>query len=352
VTPSFAWLRDHAWPLWLEHGVDRARGGFHEWLEPETLRCGADHRRLRVAARQVWSFAQAARRGVTGAGDAVALGLDFLARRARLPGGGYATRFDLDGRVIDPRIDTYDNAFCLLAFAGAGERAAALEILILFEDRLRHPQGGWREGLPDDPAAPRRQNPHMHLLEALLEAHAAFREDRFLDLAGEVAGLFATRFLDPATGTLPEYFDPALSPQREAGRHAVEPGHHCEWAWLLRRHLGLLAGAGRAAPPDLAALPERLLGFARRHGPAAHGAMRDEVWSDGTPRAGTARLWPQAEWFRADPGRESAAALGLFLAVSRPGLWHERLDEAGQPLPGRVPASSLYHLTGALLTTT
>jgi hypothetical protein len=54
---------------------------------------------------------------------------------------------------------------------------------------------------------------------------------------------------------LPEYFDAALAPQREAGRFLVEPGHHYEWVWLLdwyaraqhdrRRPAGALPGVGR-----------------------------------------------------------------------------------------------------------
>ncbi|MGG5811557.1 AGE family epimerase/isomerase [Falsiroseomonas sp. CW058] len=351
MTTDFAWLRDQAWPLWLERGIDRDRGGFHEWLDPATLGCDAPYRRLRVAARQVWTFARAARHGLPGAGDAVALGLDFLARRARRPGGGYATRFDLAGAVTDPRLDTYDNAFCLLAFAATGERQAAMAQLALFEGPLRHPLGGWREGLPEVPGEARRQNPHMHLLEALHEAFLAFAEPRCLDLAEEVAGLFTDRFLDPATGTLPESFDETLAPLRQGGRHAVEPGHHCEWAWLLRRHVALLGTAGRPVPPGLPTLPARLLDFARRHGIGpAHGAMVDEVWSDGTAKSGGARLWPQAEWRRADPGPASAAALAAQVAGAPGGLWQERRDAAGQPVPGPVPASSLYHLTGALMT--
>src|SRR6266478_578854 len=32
------WLTDHAWPLWLEHGVDWQRGAFHEHLDAASPR--------------------------------------------------------------------------------------------------------------------------------------------------------------------------------------------------------------------------------------------------------------------------------------------------------------------------
>ena len=75
VETTDRWLRAQAWPLWLEHGVDWDRGGFHEHLCPSTLRCDAPFRRLRVAARQVYAFSHAARASLPKAHDAVELGL-------------------------------------------------------------------------------------------------------------------------------------------------------------------------------------------------------------------------------------------------------------------------------------
>lgn len=57
---AVSWLRHAAWPTWLEHGVDWNRRGFHEALDFATLACPG-LRRLRVAARQVFVFAKAAR---------------------------------------------------------------------------------------------------------------------------------------------------------------------------------------------------------------------------------------------------------------------------------------------------
>ncbi|HEY8610740.1 MAG TPA: AGE family epimerase/isomerase [Roseomonas sp.] len=356
---AWTWLRDTTWPLWLEHGVDWPRRGFHESLALDGLRCPAPFRRLRVVARQVFVFAEAHAAGLPRAAEAVELGVDFLRNRARQADGGYAQRFGLDGAVLDPHRDLYDHAFVLLALASAARvlpaeplRREALGLLAYLDSGFRHPQGGYVEGLP--PALPRRQNPHMHLLEACLAAWEAFGEAVFLARAGELVELFLTRFLDPATGTLPEYFGETLEPLREEGRHEVEPGHHCEWVWLLdwqRRAAGATEGAEAAA--------SRLLAFVDRHGlNPALGTACDVVWSDGAVKEAGSRLWPQTERLKAEALRPDAAPEGLgrarnalwrHIAGAPPGLWFERLDPEGRPLAGPAPASSLYHLTAGIL---
>ncbi len=349
------WLSGAALPLWLEHGIDRARGGFFEALDLHTYRCAAPFRRLRVVARQIVVFSQAHALGLAGAADAVALGLAFLERHAAQDDGGYAWRFDLAHRPIDLTRDLYDHAFVLLALASAAPlagpavlRPRALALLEWLDSAFAHPLGGYQESLP--PALPRRQNPHMHLLEALLAAGAAFGEPVFLARAQALVDLFATRLFDHETGALPEFFDDTLAPLRQDGRFLVEPGHHCEWVWLLAqaRTLGLVV------PDDL---PARLLAFTDRHAAhPGHGALMDGLGSDGAVRDAGARLWPQTERLRAAFVRADgslahrlAAVRGLAAYLRPDGLWHERRGADGVLSGEAAPASSLYHLTGAIL---
>jgi len=356
---AWPWLRDEVWPTWLAHGVDWAGGGFHEWLDLSDLRCDAPYRRLRVAARQVYSFAAAEAAGLPRAAQAVELGVDVLRRRARQTDGGYASRLAPDGTAIEAPRDLYDHAFVLLALASAARvlpaaplRRDALALLAHLDEHFAHPAGGYRESRP--PTLPRRQNPHMHLLEGFLAAWDAFAEPVFLDRAAAMLRLFLDRFLDPATGTLPELFDDALRPLAEDGLHAVEPGHHCEWAWLLHWHRAA-AGPTEGAPEAARAL----LAFVDRHGTnPATGTLRDSLWSDGAPREPGSRLWPQTERLKSEAlrpdstpnGRARAgAALRRHIQGAPPGLWFERLDAEGRPLPGPAPASSLYHLTAGIL---
>jgi len=353
------WLTDHAWPLWLACGIDWRRGAFHEHLDFTSLQCHAPFRRLRVAARQTYVFSRAARYGVPRAEEAVALGLDFLRGPARLPDGGFAWRFDLDNRAVDLTRDLYDHAFVLLAFAAAadvvgadsvrGDAAALVDHMAM---QFVHPGGGYLDSIPD--TRPRRQNPHMHLFEALLAASEAFGGERFFNCASELAALFAARFFQAKEGALPERFDEALAPVREDGRFLAEPGHHYEWLWLLHRYEAVAAAAGLPADPDLQLAAGALFEFAERYGvDPASGLVANGVWSDGTVSDGGFRLWPQTERLKAVARRRPDCVPGVLSAIERhlagvrAGLWIERIDASGHTIAEPAPATSLYHLTAA-----
>ena len=359
--PGLNWLEAHAWPLWLERGVDWKRRAFLEHLDLATLECRAEFRRLRVAARQTYVFSKAAAHGVAGAAEAVALGLEFLRGPARLADGGFAWRFDLDNRPIDRTRDLYDHAFVLLAFAtaatvmGADElREDAAAVGRYITTSFRHARGGYEETIPA--AQPRRPNSHMHLFEALLAAHEAFAEDVFFDQASELAELFLRRLFQMPEGAVAEFFNDALAPLQEGGRFRVEPGHHYEWVWLLDWYANHASADGARWLPEFALASDALLEFAERHAVApACGLVVNEVWSDGTVEDSGYRLWPQTERLKAlarrgDAGRFAAAlrAFERHFAGVHPGLWIERFDAAGRATQEPAPATSLYHLTAAL----
>jgi mannose-6-phosphate isomerase len=365
---ALAWLRDKAWPFWLAHGIDRnAAGeaiGFHEHLTLDDHRCTAAFRRLRVVTRQTYVFSEALGAGVGAAEEAVTLGLAYLRRHAFNPEGGYHWRFDLAGAVIDPRRDLYDHAFVLLALSTAMRvrpdpvlRAETLALDAYLHDVFPHPEGGYGESLPA--SLPRRQNPHMHLLEACLAAAEAFGDSPFLDRADSIVDLFLTRMLQRAEGALPEYFDEALVPHREDGRFLVEPGHHSEWVWLLDWHRRRRVAAGRPALPAAAEAIAMLTRFTDRYGIHPEtGALVDVLWSDGAVASAGQRLWPQTERLKAEFLRPDAtearvlqayAVLGQYIAPAPAGLWFEQRLPDGRFGDGPAPASSLYHLTSAFV---
>ena len=95
--------------------------------------------------------------------------------KAKSPDGkpGFVHVLTPDGAVLKPLRDTYDHAFVLLALATVyaldrdAQVRAEIDALCHFLDtQLRSPHGGFLEGLPA--SMPRRQNPHMHLFEAMI----------------------------------------------------------------------------------------------------------------------------------------------------------------------------------------
>lgn len=366
---AMTWLKDEVWPFWLQHGIDRAADatalGFHEFIAFDDLRCTAEFRRLRVVTRQTYVFAEALAAGFAPAEEALDLGLGYLRRHAFDPDGGYHWRFDLKGGVIDPKRDLYDHAFVLLALATAmqarpepvlHEEALALDRYL--QRVFPHPAGGYGESVP--PSLPRRQNPHMHLLEACLAAVEAFGSHPFLDRADGLVDLFLNRMFQRAEGALPEYFDAGLVPHRDHGRFVVEPGHHAEWIWLLQWHETLCRSHRRAVPAGLDGAMRALARFNDRFGLHPDtGALMDVLWSDGTVSSAGQRLWPQterlkAEMLRRDPDDDrilsAYGVLEAHIAPAPPGLWMEQRLHDGGFAQVAAPASSLYHLTSAYVT--
>lgn len=361
---GLAWLRTVAWPFWLAHGIDRRADGspigFHEFLSLDDMRCIAEYRRLRVLTRQTFVFSEALAAGVAEAGEAVDLGLHYLRTHAFDKAGGYHWRFDLAGGIMDPRRDLYDHAFVLLALATAMRvrpepvlRAEALALDAYLHDVFPHPAGGYGESVP--PSLPRRQNPHMHLLEACLAASEVFADGPFLDRATGIVDLFLDRMFQQAEGALPEYFDDGLVPHREAGRFVVEPGHHSEWVWLLDWYGQRMQAAGRPLRGEVARTSRRLSRFVDAHGINSEtGGLVDTLWSDGTVASAAQRLWPQTERLKAEILRADAeearilqafSVIEAYIEQAPPGLWREQRAADGSFENTPAPASSLYHLT-------
>ena len=238
------WATRQALPLWATVGFDGATGRFRETLTHEGKPVPDAPTRLIVQARQIFSYALAARRDWYRDANWIVDGAyHAMVRDYYRPDGqpGWVYSIYGDGRIGDERRDLYSHAFALLAVAsyvGATGRREALSLAdetLAFLDRDMHAptSGGYLEALPRS-NAPRRQNPHMHLFEALLSLWAHSRENRYLARAGEMFGLFTSRFFRSEAGTLGEYFDEKLQPAPGEKGTIVEPGHHSEWVWLLR----------------------------------------------------------------------------------------------------------------------
>lgn len=299
---------EHTLPLWSARGWDTRRGGFIDRLGKDGEPDLEAPKRLRVQARQIFSFSRAAHLGWYPQGRTIALkGLDYMLAKARSPDGkpGYVNLLAPDGAAISDDRDTYDHAFVLLALAAVYQfdcdvqvRSEIDSVLAFLDTALRSSDGGYFEGLP--PMLPRRQNPHMHLFEAMIALFDATHDAGFQNRAGEFFSLLLAHFYDQRTQVLGEYFEEDWSKIIPV---CVEPGHLAEWVWLLKgfeRITGCPTGRHRSA----------LLASAMRYCDERTGCLVDEGNAEGAITRSSRRCWPQTEiakaWLvQAESGRRA-----------------------------------------------
>jgi mannose/cellobiose epimerase-like protein (N-acyl-D-glucosamine 2-epimerase family) len=352
-----AWMFDKALPYWSERGLDGAGRGFCEHLRLDGAGAHVPYKRLRVQARQIYVFSHAALLGWSRGTDVAERGYDFICSHALLSTGAWARKLGRHGGVLDTTADLYDLAFVLFAlawYARASGRKEVLghaeETLDRIEKEMAHPLGGFYQTLPVE-SGPRLQNPHMHLLEALLALYETSADRRYLRSAGTIVALFRKHFFDASSGSLGEFFNEDLSASPGAAGDHVEPGHHYEWVWLLTEY-------SKASGESTLVEQRALYRFAEAHGVERNtGAIVDIVGRDGRVRSSSCRLWPQAEAIKAHivmlpEDRNAAARLAQCLAnlIGRhfgdcpPGTWREHFDADGNCLMDKIPSSSFYHV--------
>ena len=361
------WLRASALPLWWSVGADHQRGGYYDLVSLDG-RPVEGPRRARVQTRQTFVYALAARLGFDGPWrQAAEHGIDYFIQHYRRADGLYRTLVGPDGASLDDTPFLYDQAFGLMSMATlyrvAPDRtdlkteAEALEQAI--RAHMGHPAGGFRES----GAHTFQANAQMHLLEAALAWSEIDADPRWPKLAEELVDLALAKFIDAEGGFLREFFDAEWRPaEGDAGR-LVEPGHQFEWAWLMQRW------TRRTGSPAAAEAARRLFANGLKGVDAKRSVAIDELNEDLSIRTPRARLWPQTEYIKAAmtlaadaPEAEAKAYLaaaaqgasGLwgYFETEIAGLWRDKQGVDGAYVTEAAPASSLYHIVGAIVALT
>ena len=364
-------------PIGRDFGWDATRGGFHERLDDRCRPISLGYKRLVVQARQIFTFTHAVAMGVDDHFSEVARwGFDHLRKTYwDSANGGWFFSVSEEGEPLDRRKDLYGTAFVLFAAAhyarvfGRGWEVVE-QTLSALED-LRAPDGrGYAEGRDASGALSldvRRQNPHMHLLEALLAAEVTAARDPLANptlpelqsRSDEIVKLLATVFFDLQTHTLTEFFTDDWQRHPQQG-HIIEPGHHFEWCWLLYEYSRLRGGV----PLDIA---RHLFRWGEqngvRHGTALFtgGGFHDQVTPQGTVVSGSQRIWPATEYVKAvvqrcryeqapEDGKRLVAGLQHLFDnyLLADGRWVEHRGENGEITNPALPGTTSYHITFAL----
>ena len=362
-----SWMKDECLPLWTTHGIDGVSGGHFEQLLVNGLPNVAVDIRVRVQARQAFSYAYAAYNGWLPSGVAMANQLlDFIESNARhtVRPSGFTHLMDANFNIIDTRQDLYDHAFVFLAYAWVYKATAnekliqrAATLLKYWDAQFGSLNGGWIEG---DYAAPhRRQNPHMHLFEAFMSLYEATQDAQWLARASEIFTLFQTRFFDAQRGVVLEYFNTDWQPHNDSQGAKVEPGHMFEWVWLLHWYQ-------RLSGHDVSHYTSKLYSQAMHLGfsPASK-LMFDYVYIDEnmaiTARSKTKRCWPITELIKAHIAearagnsaaqQQAANAIDLLFTYyvnnQLSGSYCDQRGENDEIINVAIQASTLYHLVVA-----
>ncbi len=340
--------------------VDHSGGFFHFFRDDGSV-YDAHTRHLVSSTRFIITHAWAARRFPTHARaanwlDTARHGLRFLRDAHRDPAdGGYAWTLHWDNghaQVTDSTRHCYGLAFVLLAHAEsvlAGIPEAAAGIAETFDLMERHFWEPDNSLYADDAVVVtaghwllspyRGQNANMHACEAMLAAHAATGEARYLERAQVLAESVTGHLAAMGHGLIWEHYGrdasghwlPDWQYNREDRTNIFRPwgyqtGHLTEWAKLLLT-------LERRLPPD----PEEMLahraraffaaavehGWDRKHGGLAYGfaGSHDPAGSDGRFAIcdGDKYFWVQAE---------SIAAAGALATHSHMGGywdWYDRI---------------------------
>ena len=354
------WLVQAAYPLWSTRGIDAGNGGFIEALDRNAAPL-AHPRRARVPPRQIYAFAQAPRFGWQGdAGAVVSRGTEYFTNRYRRPDGLFRTLVSAEGTVLDERALLYDQAFALLGYAAAAGATNALTaferraigLRNAIESRFRADDGAFFSD--EESSSPLESNPHMHLLEACL-AWAEIGEDPgWAQWTKGLVELALSRFILRDTGAMGESFEATWQPTTGGAGQIVEPGHQFEWAWLLLR-----SAPHHTIPVRDVAL--RLIALGEDFG-VHDGVVINALLDDFTVRNGGARLWPQTERLKAalratsvtgdtrywSIAQAAAASLCRYLDTPIRGLWFDERKQDDTLVDSPVPASTFYHLVGAI----
>jgi mannose/cellobiose epimerase-like protein (N-acyl-D-glucosamine 2-epimerase family) len=381
---SKAFLREHiaqTMAFYDVHAHDPAGGFFHYFRDDGTV-YERSHRHLVSSTRFVFNYAMAAIEFDREDYLAEARhGLRYLREVHRDASDGSYAWTVRDGQPEDTTRHAYGMAFVLLAYATAVKagideaRAWMDETWQLLERRFWDADAGLYRDEADAQwhfSGYRGQNANMHMCEAMIAAHQASGEGRYLDRALTLADHITRRQAALAGGLVWEHYDAQWNVDwdyhRDDPKHlfrpwGFQPGHLTEWAKLLLTLEPLLAAQGRAADwlaPTARQLFDTALARAwdPKHGGIAYGFAPDGqvcdddkyFWVQAESIAAAARLHARTgeatydQWY----ARLWAYAWHTFID-HRHGAWYRILTRDNRAMSDeKSPAGKTdYHTMGA-----
>ncbi|HAG90823.1 MAG TPA: mannose-6-phosphate isomerase [Bdellovibrionales bacterium] len=363
------WLESKALPLWFEKGIDPTDGGFVEAIDLEGQPKLSLSRRAMVQARQIFVFKQAGDLNLISKEDAreiVESAVNYLITYFLLEEGGYGHSLNPESKQLNARADLYTQSFVMFGLAQAYAllqqkdlKQRALDLLAYLRTERTLDGGGFSE-FDEQGQLVFEANPHMHLFEAALAWMDVDSSKEWKDLAEELLELCLKSLMPLDSSVVCEHFESDWVPLKDSDKFVYEPGHLCEWSWLMGEYQRL---TGR----DLSSVRKQLFQISEQHGlDTSTGSLFDEMWSDHSVKSSTHRFWPQCERIKAarqlaleSDGKEMKSyfaaavqaekALMGFFTTPVSGLWFDLQQDSGAYKSQPAKASSFYHIMSAYL---
>ena len=303
-------LRENILPFWIEHTVDRARGGFYGEIS-NTLDVDADAPRGALfSSRILWTYAAAYRRYRAPAYLEMARWAydDLLTRFWDETHGGLLWMIAADGTPLRTRKQIYGQAFGIYAlaeyFAATGEQVALDKAAALFDAIETHSydpeNGGYFEAytrewqLEDDlrlsdvdKNEKKSMNTHLHVMEAYTNLMRVWDSAELRHKQTVLLNVMMRCIISPTTFHTITFFDESWQPRAEE----VSFGHDIEASWLLVESAEALGDEHLIE--ETRALAVKMAQAVYDEGLGADGGLDYETSSHGTNT--DRQWWPQAE---------------------------------------------------------
>lgn len=245
-------LRGNILPFWMQHAIDRERGGFYGEISND-LRMDRDAPRgALLTSRILWTYSAAYRRYGDPAYREMADRAyeDLIARFWDETYSGLYWAIDADRQPVNTRKQIYGQAFGIYSLSeyclATGSEPALERAVALFGDIEANSydphRGGYLEAFTRqwtleedlrlsevDLNEAKSMNTHLHVLEAYASLMRAWASPELARKQRALLRVIVERIVDPATYHTRPFFDQRWNPKSDR----ISYGHDIEASWLL-----------------------------------------------------------------------------------------------------------------------